>query len=132
LRPLTDYGIFRATTTLSPLSAATFLYNVIDSPVGIIPVTRVDPSKDAITEEWTKEPGHGSKLLEKNLYEGAKPVYNPIAMKGLPVSVQVVAKSWEDEKVLAMMHVVNKALGPRGFGPGAWKATEVGNSNGKA
>ena len=118
---------------MSPLSAATFLYNVVDSPAGIIPVTRVDPSKDAITEDWKKEAGHGSKLLEKNLYEGTKPVYDPEAMKGFPVSVQVVAKSWEDEKVIAMMHVVDKALGPRGFGPEAWKnVAETENGAGKA
>ena len=29
-------------------------------------------------------------------------------------------ESWEDEKVLAMMKVVDKALGSRDFGPAAW------------
>ena len=114
--------------TLSPLAAGTILYNVIDSPVGVIPVTRVDPTRDALTDEWTKGPGLGSKIIEDDLYRGKKPAYNPEAMKGLPVGIQVVGKSWEDEKVIAMMHVVDKALGPRDFGPGAWKGQEV---NGK-
>ena len=35
--------------------------------------------------------------------------------------VQIVGRNWEDEKVIAIMHVVDKALGPRGFGPGAWE-----------
>jgi hypothetical protein len=30
---------------------------------------------------------------------------------------QIVGKKWEDEKVLALMDVVDKALGERGFGP---------------
>ena len=35
--------------------------------------------------------------------------------------VQIVGRNWEDEKVIAIMHVVDKALGPRGFGPRAWE-----------
>jgi Asp-tRNA(Asn)/Glu-tRNA(Gln) amidotransferase A subunit family amidase len=39
----------------------------------------------------------------------------------MPVSIQVVGRKWEDEKVLAMMNVVEEALGnDRGFGPGNW------------
>jgi amidase len=39
----------------------------------------------------------------------------------MPVSIQVVGRKWEDEKVLAMMNVVEEALGKdRGFGPGSW------------
>lgn len=39
----------------------------------------------------------------------------------MPVAVQVVGKRWEDEKVLAMMKVIDEALGKdRSFGPGAW------------
>jgi hypothetical protein len=36
----------------------------------------------------------------------------------VPVGVQIVGRRWEDEKVIGMMHVVDQALGPRGFGPG--------------
>ena len=42
-------------------------------------------------------------------------------MKGLPVGVQIVGKSFEDEKVVAMMKIVDDALGPRSFGPTAWE-----------
>ncbi|KZS94601.1 amidase signature enzyme [Sistotremastrum niveocremeum HHB9708] len=110
-----------ASTTLSPLAVATFLYNLLDLPVGIVPVTRVDPSKDKVTEEWTNGPGHGSPIFEENLF-AKETVYNVEKMKGLPIGIQVVGKKWEDEKVIAMMDVVDKALGPRGFGPGSWKA----------
>ena len=95
---------------MSPLAAATILYNVIDSPVGIVPVTRVDPAKDQLTEEWWSAPGHGSKILEESLYKGETPIYDPEAMKGLPLGVQIVGKQWEEEKVLAIMHVVDRAM----------------------
>src|SRR5258708_423031 len=40
------------TKTLSPLAVGTILYNIVDSTVGIIPVTRVDPELDQLAEEW--------------------------------------------------------------------------------
>ncbi|KAI0065501.1 amidase [Artomyces pyxidatus] len=104
---------------LSPLAHSTLLYNVVDSPVGVVPVTRVDPSIDQLTDEWLAMPG-GSKLLEAELY-GKKGAYNPKAMAGLPVGVQIIGDAWEDEKIIGLMHVVDKALGPRGFGPGMWQ-----------
>ncbi|CAA7267413.1 unnamed protein product [Cyclocybe aegerita] len=107
----------------SALAGATILYNVLDMPAGCLPVTRVDPSKDALTEEWTKGPGLGSPVLEAGIYRGKQPLYNPEATKGMPVGIQLVGKKWEEEKVLAMMSVVDEALGKdRGFGPGAWDA----------
>lgn len=33
----------------------------------------------------------------------------------------MVGRHWEEEKVLAVMKIIDKALGPRGFGPGSWK-----------
>jgi amidase len=36
------------------------------------------------------------------------------------VGVQVVGQPWGEEKVLAIMHVIDATLGPRGFGPGSW------------
>lgn len=107
----------------SALATATILYNVLDMPVGCLPVTRVDPAKDQLTEEWEKGPGLGSRVLESGIYRGKKPLYNPEATKGMPVNIQLVGQKWEEEKILAIMHVVDEALGTeRGFGPGAWDA----------
>jgi Asp-tRNA(Asn)/Glu-tRNA(Gln) amidotransferase A subunit family amidase len=47
-----------------------------------------------------------------------KGVYDVAAMHGLPVGVQVVGSAWTEEKTLAIMRVLDNALGPRGFGPG--------------
>lgn len=88
----------------------------------MIPVTRVDSAKDGLTDEWTTKPSQGCKTFEDELYrKKGKYSFNPEAMQGLPVGIQVVGRKWEDEKVIAMMHVVDKALGPRDCGPGIWR-----------
>jgi Asp-tRNA(Asn)/Glu-tRNA(Gln) amidotransferase A subunit family amidase len=104
---------------LVPLACSTLLYNIVDSPVGVIPVTRVDPARDGLSDEWRVVPGNGSKLLEGALY-GPNGAYDLQAMEGLPVGVQIIGEAWGEEKVLAIMHIVDAALGPRGFGPGSW------------
>ena len=104
---------------LIPIACSTILYNIVDSPVGVIPVTRIDAARDGLSDEWRAAPGNGSKLLEGALY-GPNGAYDPQAMEGLPVGVQIIGEAWGEEKVLAMMHVVDAALGPRGFGPGTW------------
>ncbi|KIJ62913.1 hypothetical protein HYDPIDRAFT_182577 [Hydnomerulius pinastri MD-312] len=110
-----------ACAVLSPLAASTILYNVIDSPVGIIPVTRVDATTDKVSSDFVPGATGGSTIFEKRMYVGPEAVYDPKAMEGIPVGVQIVGRKWDDEKVLAMMRVVDDALGPRGFGPGSWK-----------
>jgi Asp-tRNA(Asn)/Glu-tRNA(Gln) amidotransferase A subunit family amidase len=49
--------------------------------------------------------------LEKRIYEGSDPAYDPKKMADLPVGVQIVGRAWEEEKVLAMMSVVEEAVG---------------------
>ncbi|KAF9054357.1 amidase [Panaeolus papilionaceus] len=105
----------------SMMANATIYYNMLDLPVGCLPVTRVDPVKDKVTEEWLKEAGHGSSILESGIYHSKKPLYDPEAANGMPVNIQIAGKKWEEEKVVAMMGVLDEALGAnRGFGPGAW------------
>ena len=134
-----------ATRTLSPLAVATILYNVVESSVGVVPVTTVQPLHDKLSEKWlagsslsrnaiklATEPSenvnivdmeedtgpHGSKLIERNLYQssqGYPAVYDADVMDGLPVGVQIVGRIHEDEKVVEMMRIVDEALGPREF-----------------
>ncbi|EMD38846.1 hypothetical protein CERSUDRAFT_104159 [Gelatoporia subvermispora B] len=115
---------------LPMLAGPTILYNIIDNPVGTVPVTHVDAVLDVHTAEWSDPKasgGHGSRIYERMLYEAGmtskfkKGYYDAKRMEGLPVAVQVVGRQWEDEKVLAMMRVVDDALGERGFGPLSWK-----------
>ena len=75
---------FSAIKNVAHLANGTLYFNVVDSPVGVIPVTRVDPALDSLTEEWWNDPkGHGTKLFEAEIYKGG--IYNPVKMKGLPL-----------------------------------------------
>lgn len=78
-----------ATRELSPLANGTFFYNVVESPVGVIPVTRVDPAKDALSAEWEKlrASNGSSSILDRRIFGtgGTGGVYNPEGMKGLPL-----------------------------------------------
>lgn len=122
--PVIPHG---ACAYLSGMASATVLFNVIDSPVGIVPVTRVDASLDQLPSNFKPGETGGSTIFEKFMYQdGSRTVYNPQEMAGMPVGVQIVGRKWDDEKVLAMMRVVDEVLGPRGFGPGCWKTGDNG------
>ncbi|KAG6821457.1 hypothetical protein H0H93_010181 [Arthromyces matolae] len=113
----------RGCENFNTLAAATTLYNVLDYPVGCVPVTHVKPAKDQITPEWKSSAGHGSPFLENGVYHSKNPLYDPTQSDGMPVGIQIVGKKWEEEKVLAMMDIIDSALGKnRGFGPGSWSS----------
>lgn len=114
-------------TYTAALSAATIPFNVVDSPAGSIPVTRVNPTLDGLTPEWSDPKvgtGHGSPVVERYLYGGENAFYDAKKMAGLPIGVQIVGKRWEEEKVVEMMKVIDRALGEREFGPGCWGDTK--------
>lgn len=118
---------FSGAEYVAAIANATVTYNVVDSPVGCIPVTRLDPSLDQLTDEWFDGPGHGSQLLERMVYGTKKnkyALYDVEAMKDLPVGVQLVGRKWQEEKVVEMMKVMDQALGKRGFGAGSSLKTE--------
>jgi hypothetical protein len=106
---------------LSGVAHATIVFNIVDAPVGVLPVTRVDAARDALTAEWTAPArgGTGSAVLEGLLYGGKAPAYDVHTLRGMPVGIQVAGRRWEEEKVVEMMKVVERALGERGFGPGS-------------
>lgn len=104
------------------LAIGTILYNVVDSPVGVLPVSHVDPFKDYLEDAWTTEK-YGAVTVDHELYKSKKPLYDPQAMAGMPIGIQVVGRKFEDEKVIAMMRILDQALGSeRGFGPGILSA----------
>ncbi|KZV92336.1 amidase [Exidia glandulosa HHB12029] len=109
-----------STKMVPQLAVSTFLFNLLDFPTGVVPVTRVDPIKDAVTSEWLAKGPSAGTMVERRLFHGATPIYDAKAMSGLPVGVQIVGRCWEDEKVLAMMRIADDALGKRSFGPGSW------------
>ena len=81
------------------MGSYTYLYNLLDFPAGILPVTRVteeDVSKLArydtgdYMSEWVREDQAGS--------------------KGLPVCVQVAGLRWQEELVLRVMKVIQEGV----------------------
>lgn len=122
--PAVSHG---ATKRLSPLALSTIIWNVVDSTVGVIPVTRVDAELDELPEKLKQEKlkKAGSHLLAKEYYQT---VYNPTAMQGLPVGVQIVGPAWHEEKVLKIMEMLDEELVKkqgRLFGPGLGSQYEV-------
>jgi hypothetical protein len=83
---------------------------MVDSTVGVIPVTKVDKTTDATPPDFL-DGSHGSRVLEGRTYSGTNPAYDANKMHGLPVGVQIVGKPWEEEKVLAMMGMLEKMVG---------------------
>ncbi|CAD0085044.1 unnamed protein product [Aureobasidium vineae] len=80
----------------------TFLFNLLDYTCGIIPVTKVDATKDTLLRDF---------VVNKNgVAKGAYKHYDADKMAGLPVAVQVVGRRLEEEKVLAVMERVEQAL----------------------
>ncbi|GAA5874603.1 hypothetical protein JCM3774_004658 [Rhodotorula dairenensis] len=104
----------------------TVQWNIVDSTVGQIPVTFVDPARDGLTDEWheRRRTHNGSKIFEQRVY-GPGGIYDAKDMAGLPVGVQLVGRQWDEERVIELMKVVDEALGPRGFAPGDFAKRET-------
>jgi len=75
----------------------------LDYTAGILPVTHVDAKLDQLPS------GFNIKSLNR-VARGAYMHYDPVAMEGLPVGVQVVGRRLEEEKVLAAMQRIEYSL----------------------
>ncbi|XP_077608278.1 fatty-acid amide hydrolase 1-like isoform X1 [Crocuta crocuta] len=78
-------------------SSYTNLYNVIDFPVGVVPVTTVTPQDE---EELAFYKGYYGDSSDKHFREAVQ------GSVGLPVAVQCVALPWEEELCLRFMKEV--------------------------
>ncbi|TBU38041.1 general amidase [Dichomitus squalens] len=82
-------------------SIYTIIWNTADYPSLIIPVTKVDP---AIDTKPTRESFWGEE--DEVVYN----MYDPEAYEGLPVGIQLVGPTLQEEVVLGVGEVVNAAL----------------------
>ena len=73
------------------------LWNILHYPSGSMPITQVlkdeEEFEDNHNDGWTK--------CMKETTKGSQ---------GMPISVQVVAHAWEDEKALAVMQAIEKGV----------------------
>lgn len=84
------------------VSAYTNVWNVLDYPSCVVPVTRVSQTLDL-----KAEPHEFRNEEDKILYE----MYTgPEAFENAPISLQVVGRTQEDEAVLAMATIVDQAV----------------------
>ncbi|KAG6999471.1 molybdopterin synthase sulfur carrier subunit [Physcia stellaris] len=81
----------------------TFLFNLLDYPAGIIPVTKVDKALDRLPSDFRSKSLNG-------VANGAYKHYNAMSMHGLPVAVQIIGQRLQEEKVLAVMERIEAAL----------------------
>ncbi|KZT20929.1 amidase signature enzyme [Neolentinus lepideus HHB14362 ss-1] len=85
----------------------TFLWNVLEYTAGVLPVTHVDRTLDALS------PGFKTvNTIEKGAYKH----YDADKMHGLPIGVEVVGKRLEEEKVLEGMKLIESLLRKEGKG----------------
>ncbi|MBO0777934.1 MAG: amidase [Ktedonobacteraceae bacterium] len=86
--------------TLNPTNAGSYaiLYNLLGLPAGVAPVTRVRPGEES-------ERSIGKDSVER----AARTV--EMGSAGLPVGVQVVARPWREDIVLALMTVLEEHAG---------------------
>ncbi|KLO20289.1 general amidase [Schizopora paradoxa] len=79
----------------------TMVFNSLDYACCVFPVSKVDPSIDV------RRPAHSFyNEFDKTNYE----FYDPERFKGAPISLQLVGGTHEEEAVIAMTEVVDKAL----------------------
>ncbi|CAK5068579.1 unnamed protein product [Meloidogyne enterolobii] len=90
----------------SDLAAAAFetgLYNMLDYPVGCLPVDKVTSEDDKALSDETQWATDWNPILKRIRYAAANSV-------GLPVNIQIVGLPFEDEKCLALMRILEKKL----------------------
>ena len=80
----------------------------MDYAAGVLPVTRVDREKDALTPEF--------KINNNAVAKSAYRDYDADKMHGLPVGVQIVARRLEEEKAIWGLEKVKRALDDAGEG----------------
>ncbi|EFW22322.1 hypothetical protein D8B26_000976 [Coccidioides posadasii str. Silveira] len=78
-------------------------WNLLDYPAAVFPVTTVDLEKDVREEGYAPRNEHDR--FNYDLYTG------PQRFEGAPVSLQVVGRRFYDEKVMAGLAAIEKAMG---------------------
>ncbi|KAJ3558890.1 hypothetical protein NM688_g666 [Phlebia brevispora] len=83
-----------------------FLYNILDYPAGVVPVTFVDSTLDALPEDHNTNTWPTLNDAERAVWS----LYDATAMDGLPLGVQIAGGRFEEEKVLEGMKLLDTAL----------------------
>jgi len=79
----------------------TGLFNLLDLPSTVFPVTYVDARKDKINKDYQPVSDLDAKIQKR---------YDPELMNGSPVCLQVIGRKYRCEMTLAAAEVISKAL----------------------
>ena len=96
--PAVKHGQYQA---VSFTCSFTLLYNLLDAPAGVCPVTTV-----RATDGYSSQHPPARSLLER----AARKCYDPRESEGLPVGVQVAAAPYQDEMVLRTMKEIERCI----------------------
>ncbi|KAJ5497889.1 Amidase [Penicillium expansum] len=80
----------------------TSLFNLLDYPALVFPVTKVDPNRDAKDTTYTPKNEFDSWAYEH---------YDSVKQKDAPVSLQLVSKKLEEEKLLQAFKEIQERIG---------------------
>ncbi|GBE89010.1 amidase signature enzyme [Sparassis latifolia] len=97
-------------------SSYAFIFSLLDAVAGVVPVTFVDKSLDALPADFRRSSAY---MNMSDIGRAVHSVYDARAMHGLPLGVQIVGPRLHEEKVLAGMKIIDNALraAGRGFVP---------------
>jgi amidase len=87
---------------ISELTANTAHWNLLDYPGVVFPVTKVDPQLDPVDTEYV--PKNEQDAFVHNMY-------SPETFADAPVSLQIIGRRQEDEKVIAALVEIERAMG---------------------
>jgi len=74
------------------------LYNLLGLPAGVAPITRVHPGEESERSVGNDSVERAARAIEMN-------------SAGLPIGVQVVARPWREDIVLALMETLEEHIG---------------------
>lgn len=79
-------------------------WNILDYPALVFPVTRVDPALDTLDNDYQP-------MNEKDDYNHQLWQSGPEKYQGAPVSLQLVGRRYEDEKVVEALEFITQQIG---------------------
>lgn len=90
-------------------AAHTFMWNLLNLPIGAMPAVNFDSSKDIIKGNWPRK-FKFSDVFDNNLLEKASQNwYNPERIANIPAGIQIIGKCNQDETVIEAMSLIEKS-----------------------
>ena len=91
-------------------AAYTFAWNLLNQPIGVLPVTQFSSKLDCIEAEWPRPFDFKALFSQTLLKRAAQHYYAASCIDGLPIGIQVIGRSNQDELVLAAMSKIESLL----------------------